>query len=507
MRTLQAFKNVITNLTLQIAVAISGILIPQFFIAIYGSAVNGLVASISQFITYMGLVEAGIGASGMVALFKPLTMDDKKSVNEIVSAARVFYLRSGMIFVGLVLLLIFVYPEIIENEIKDTSFVRLMIFILSINGIVDYFFLGKYRVLLNADQRAYIISIFQIIGIVIVTVVSLYLMNAGASAVLVKSVAAIVYIMRSVFVAIYVRKKYCWINFKTNPNYKSFGQRWAALTHQIVGMIVNNTDIVLLTLLLPKSALIEVSVYSVYNMVGYSLSNAMTSISNSLGAGFGEVISKDENDILCRTYSSYEYMFYIIIFIIYSCMAVLMYPFMELYSRSFGDAELYTRWSLVALFTLAGLIQTIRLPGLTLIIAAGHYKQTKWRAILEAAINLVISIALLSHLGIVGVLIGTCASYLYRTTDVIVYSSSRFVPGTLQRTFSRIFRNGLICLLLVLIGVRFLAEKIDTWVEWFAYSCGFGITVCILLLFINWILEPDELKIMMRRVKCVIRKK
>ncbi|MFR1477082.1 MAG: hypothetical protein ACLSB9_16005 [Hydrogeniiclostridium mannosilyticum] len=72
MRTKQAFKNALMSLLLQLVLALSGFIIPRFFITLYGSPVNGLVSSISQFISYMGLVEAGIGAAGTVALYRPI---------------------------------------------------------------------------------------------------------------------------------------------------------------------------------------------------------------------------------------------------------------------------------------------------------------------------------------------------------------------------------------------------------------------------------------------------
>lgn len=506
MRTIQAFKNVITSLFLQVVVAISGILIPQFFIAVYGSEVNGLVASISQFITYMGLVEAGIGAAGMVALFKPLSNKDKNCVNEIMAAAKGFYYKSGYIFVGLVILLIIVYPKIIQGEISDNSFIRIMIFVLSINGIVDYFFLGKYRVLLNADQKAYVISLAQIAGTIVVTIVSLIMIEEGFSAVSVKSIAAIVYILRSIIVAIYVKKKYKWIQFNVTPNYNAFGQRWSALVHQIVSMIVNNTDIVLLTVLLPSKALIEVSVYSVYNMVLYSLTNMLTSISNALGSGFGDVIAKKEKLILRNSFSSYEYMFFIIIFEVYSCMLVLLYPFMELYSGHFDDAALYLRWELVWLFTLSGLLQSLRLPGLTVICAAGHYRETKYRAIIEACINIILSIALIFRWGITGVLVGTCISYLYRTTDVIIYSAKKLLQIRLRKTIKRIIVNFLCSTVIVLIGINTITYDINSWLDWVESAFAFGICSSATLVLVNGLLEPKEFKKILDRIKLLAKK-
>ena len=126
MRTRQALKNMISSLLLQLTLAISGIIVPRFFTALYGSSVNGLVSSISQFITYMGLVEAGIGAAGTVALYGPIARKETENINGIISAARAFYQRSGLIFVGLVAGLFVLYPYLVQNEIQDLAFIRMM---------------------------------------------------------------------------------------------------------------------------------------------------------------------------------------------------------------------------------------------------------------------------------------------------------------------------------------------------------------------------------------------
>ena len=115
MRTKQAFKNALMSLLLQITLALSGIIIPRFFISLYGSPVNGLVSSIKQFITYMGLVEAGIGAAGTVALYRPIADKNVNRINGIVSAARSFYMRSGVLFTILLIAFVIFYPYAVNN--------------------------------------------------------------------------------------------------------------------------------------------------------------------------------------------------------------------------------------------------------------------------------------------------------------------------------------------------------------------------------------------------------
>lgn len=504
MRTRQALKNTLASLLLQVVLALSGIIVPRFFTEFYGSTVNGLVSSVSQFISYMSLVEAGVGAAGMVALYDPIARKDNRDISRVVSAARSFYLRSGLLFAVLVGLLILIYPAIVRNELQNAGFVRMMIFVLSVNGIVDYFFLGKYRVLLQADQRGYILSGIQIIGTVVMTAVSLWLIHLEASALLVKGVAAVVYFLRSAAVGIYVKHHYPLVNFHERPNMEAFSQRRAALLHQIVGMVVCNTDIVLLTLLLPANALIEVSVYSVYNLVSYSLSNLMNSISNGLGSGFGQVISQKEKKVLDDSFSSYEFLFFILIFIIYVCMGVLLHGFVGIYSASFADGTVYVRWELVVLFTLSGLLQSLRLPAMTVLCAAGHYQQTRVRAVIEAVINLGVSLLLIGSMGVAGVMIGTCLSFLYRTTDTILYSAGRFTKGSLPLTARRLIRNLLTAALLLGAGIFLIPQKVGSWLTWFVCAVITGCTASAVLVGINLAAEPEQRKMLTERIRSIL---
>lgn len=506
MRTKQAFLNTSMSFLLQLILAVTGIFLPRYFIDAYGSPVNGLVTSINQFITYMSLVEAGIGVAGMVALYKPLADKDNREVSAILSAAKRFYLLSGLIFTALCVLLVAFYPLAVKKDIADVSFVRTMIVVLCANTIIDYFYLGKYRVLLQADQRSYVISICHIVGTVVMTAVTLLLIKLGFSAIVVKLAAAVIYLLRSLAVGIYVRCRYPEIDFNAEPKNEAFDQRWSALVHQIVSIVVFNTDVVLLTLMVSENALSEVSVYGTYNLVAYGILGLLSAISSALTPSFGNVMARNEKKALYDSYSSYEFVFFILTFVAHTCMLVLFYPFITLYTEKLPDKALYLRWSLVYLFTLYSGLHSLRLPAQTMINSAGHYRQTQWRSITEGAINLFVSMALVRPYGIVGVLIGTCAAFFYRSIDCIVYTAKHFLPGTLKRTVGRIARNVALSALITAIGMHFVLPLINTWLQWFLAAFVFAVTDLILVLAFNALFEREEIGKIIRKF-CSLTKK
>ena len=89
----------------QIVLFVVGLIIPSICLQYYGSETNGLVSSITQFISYIPLIEAGISASMVYYLYKPLSENDCDKISSIVSAARITYRKLGMAVVGLSALL------------------------------------------------------------------------------------------------------------------------------------------------------------------------------------------------------------------------------------------------------------------------------------------------------------------------------------------------------------------------------------------------------------------
>ena len=499
MRGRQAMKNVTANLLLQLVTAASGLILPRFYLLAYGSAMNGMVSSVGQFMSYLMLVEAGVGSATAVALYGPLSRKAEGEVNSILTAAREFYRRSGILYFLLVVGLTFGYPYLVEGQVPAGT-TRAIIMILSFSNLVDYFFLGKYRVLLNADQHGYIVTLIQCLGTVVNTVVSIVMIQMGFGIAMARGVATVVYVMRSLLIFWYVRRHYPYLDFHVLPNKKPLAQKWAVLLHQVVNIVVNNTDLVVLTLFLKGDSLLEVSVYSVYNMVAYNLSNVVSSFSNSLGSGFGELFAIDEEEKLKDAYGTYEFLYNMMLFICYTCMAGLLASFIRIYTSQITDVE-YLRPELVVLFPVLGLLQNIRIPGLTMICAAGHYEETKWRAIAEAGINLTVSLALVRSMGIVGVLLGTLASYGYRTFDVIFYNSRYLVKGVWKRSIRRILVNLLAagsCLLLWSVCPKPYASGYLGWAA-DGVICGM-LAVCIILV-VNWAAEPVQMKLAVEKLK------
>ena len=105
MRSKKAIVNIISSLVLQVVTLICGLIVPKLIIQTFGSNVNGLVSSITQFLAYITLLEAGFGPVVKSALYKPIAQKNKKQIENILKASEKFFRVIALIFVGYLIVL------------------------------------------------------------------------------------------------------------------------------------------------------------------------------------------------------------------------------------------------------------------------------------------------------------------------------------------------------------------------------------------------------------------
>lgn len=91
--------NVIFTVILQIITLLSGFVIPRLIMETFGSEINGLVTSITQFLSYISLLEGGIGSVILANLYKPLSNKDNQKVSAVIITASNFFKKLAIFFI------------------------------------------------------------------------------------------------------------------------------------------------------------------------------------------------------------------------------------------------------------------------------------------------------------------------------------------------------------------------------------------------------------------------
>ena len=71
MRKKKLIYNTISSLIFQVTTIVCGFILPRLILNAFGSNVNGLVNSITQFLGIISFLELGVGAVVQSALYKP----------------------------------------------------------------------------------------------------------------------------------------------------------------------------------------------------------------------------------------------------------------------------------------------------------------------------------------------------------------------------------------------------------------------------------------------------
>ena len=416
-----------------------GIIIPKLMIVSYGSEVNGLLSSIRQVFVYVALLEAGIGTASLQALYAPIAANDKKRTCEIMSATNRYYKRTGILYGIAVIALAIIYPIVVKSDIP--------VFVV----VAVIFFQGASGV-------------------------------TGFDVVMVQFAYFVVNLLQMIYISLYVKKHYAWLDLSVEPDYASLSQSKNVIIHQVSGLIFNNTDIIVLTLFCDLKT---VSVYSLYSLIVSCVSNIIDMLCSSVEFVLGQAFNSNRNYFL-KLQEVYETYYLGISFFFFTVTLIMLPSFMRVYSQGITDAQYVDKY-LPLLFVTLNVLMYARRTSSQIINFAGHFKQTQVRSIIESAINLTVSLVLVFKIGVYGVLIGTILALFYRTNDVIIYANWNILGRKPWKTYRRWIQN-----LFVMISSVFLINNIlpdienyFSWIvnaAWVSIVCGavyFGIdSIC-----------------------------
>jgi len=150
-------NNLISSLIYQVVLISLSFLLPRLYLENFGSEVNGVLSTIKQIFVYMVLLEAGVGLATTQALYKRIGEKDYKSANEVLSATNSYYIKTGIIYLAIVLIIAIVYAYVIPTSI-NSNVVFLIIILTALPALFSYFVQAKYRILMEVDGRKYVIN-------------------------------------------------------------------------------------------------------------------------------------------------------------------------------------------------------------------------------------------------------------------------------------------------------------------------------------------------------------
>lgn len=421
MRKKRLAINTISSLVFQICTIVCGLILPRLILNRFGSEVNGLVNSITQFLGIIAFLELGVGAVIQSSLYKPLANKDSEQISKVVVSGQKFFSKLALILLIYVVLLIGIYPFVVN---QDFGFVytATMIVVISISSFAQYYFGIVNRLLLLADQKGYISFNAQTITVVLNTIACFILIKSGASIHIVKLTTSLIYVLRPLVLSIYVKRHYK-LNWKIKYKGEPVKQKWNGVAQHVSAVVLDGTDNIVLTIF---AGLKVVSIYSVYHLVVSGVKMVLLSMTNGIQSLLGELWAKQELKNLYNFFGWVEWSLHTGTTFVFGVTSVLILPFVQVYTKGISDVN-YIQPAFAMLIVAANAGHCLRLPYNIMIMAGGHYKQTQRNYIVVTVINIVISVLAVNKWGLVGVAIGTVIAMLYQTIWMAVYNSKHLI--------------------------------------------------------------------------------
>ncbi len=413
MRTQSSIKNILTGLVGQVIVTITGFITRTVFINVLGFTYLGVSGLFSNILSLLSFAELGIGQAIIFSLYKPIAENDRERIASLMRLYEQVYkfLCCFVLVVGLLLLPVLPY---IIKDIDSIPNLRLIYVMYLVNSASSY--LCAYRSsFITACQKNHIINNISTVCSLMACAVQIVVLCVFRNYLAYLAVQIVFGFIPNAVSYVYSGKLYPFLKSKDikplpKDEMKKITENVKALIMYKVGTLaLNSTDNILISAFV---GIITVGKYSNYQLLASTVTGFLSTIFGNLTASIGNLNAKETDEqkhFIFNVINLTTFWFYTVCSI---CLFICMTPFIHVW---IGDEYLLPFSS--------SLIIAVNIYIGGMLFAPFNYRQTmglfvqgRWRPIISAIINLVVSVVFAKRWGLPGILWGTAVARL--TTNV-----------------------------------------------------------------------------------------
>ena len=462
--------------------------------------INGLFSNV---LAILSLAELGIGPAIVYSLYKPLVYDDKEIVKGIMRLFKEIYIAVG----GIILVLGLALYPFLDNFIKDGQSVpqvHYFYFVFLLNTVVSYFWTYK-RNLLIADQKQYVVNIYQAIVQVLVAVLQIIFLLIFADYWCFIILMMVGTVLENFSIASKVDKEYQYLNeaaevLDLDIKHQIVKNTKAMICHKIAGMVVFSSS----NLILSKfTGLAVVGLYNNYYMVIVALNTFADKFFESITASIGNLMVLEGSNKKIKAFRITEFITALQAAICFCGLYVLFNPFVELWV---GKQYLFSK-TVVAAMAVSFYLTYMRKAVLMFRDACGLYWNDRYKPLAESVINLTASIYLTINYGVIGVVLGSIISTIltcFWVEPYVLFNNG--IDINLKNYFMDYLKFTVVALLSALTS-NFIYSSLFSKVTLVNFIVG--IFFCVIITFILWYVvfkNRKEMQFLVNLLKCKFAK-
>ena len=485
-KTKKTALNLVTDVVPLIIISLLGIFKVKLFIQYLGQETMGLYNLFSNIMVYVSLVDGGIASAVLFSLYKPNSEGDDNKLSELLSGALTVFSKIGMIVFGIAFIVSFFVIFFIKNCTFDYWYIVLTFLLFSLSNVIAYFFV-PYKELLNVKEKKYTYNIVGQTGQIVLSILEIVMLVTGFKFGYILLMHSIVKLIANLIVAYICKRMYPDINFRNKNKDFSFKKYLNSLIfHKINGLVSSNIDTVIISSML---GLASVAIYSTYSYIITMLKNILGKLSSSMTAIIGNSLAKNKEQMY-GVYKEFNSMLFYIAIIVCVPLILSINGFIDI----FYEGKIMTSFLIALSFSLILFMFIVKMDTTMFVTAGGLYKETKFCAMVDTCVNLVLSLTLVHFIGISGVLFATAfsvfiAEYILKTLVIHKHifnrSASAYFIGNIR--FFVLF-------VLDLVGGYYFVNMftIEHLSLWFAFYIAFTLINGLLVLIIFKLLRETK---------------
>lgn len=410
-RTLKSVKNAKVALFFYFITLLLQFFSRKIFLDYLGAEVLGLNTTAQNLLGFLNLAELGISSAISYALYVPLARKNYQEVNEIVSVQGYLYHRIGFLIIGAAVVLMGFFPWLFQKAEVPLWYTYATFSVLLASALAGYFF--NYRqIVLTADQKEYklnyAVQSVRVGKVILQILAMIFLPNGYIWWLGIELFATILSVFAIQFV---LKHEYPWLKTEVSQG-KLYRLKYPLILvktkqlffHRIGGFALTQTSPLIIY---AYTSLALVAVYGNYMLIVTGVTVLMNAVFNGVGAGVGNLVAEGDKVKMLRVFDELFSSRFLMVSTICYGVYTLASSFIVLWV---GREYLLDHLSLLLIVGIM-YIGMMRSVVDSYINALGLF-QDVWAPVVEAVLNVGLSILFGYWWGLPGILGGVLASLL-----------------------------------------------------------------------------------------------
>lgn len=368
-------------------------------------SVNGLYSNI---LTVLSLAELGFGSAMVYRMYAPVAVKDYQKTAALLQFYKKIYIIIGVV-IFLVGLCVIPFMDYIIKDKPDISGLTLYYILFLVNTSISYWFSSYKASVLYADQKEYIKTNVQNTMAILQSGLQIVLLLLFRKYLLYLLVQLVGNIFLNLYVAHLVDKRYPEIqtyqgaSLSAEERVQIRKDTEALVLSRFGHVVLNGTDNIIISAVV---GVLWVGRLSNYTLICDSVTSVLCQITAAITGSLGNFFATEDKHAGYALFKKVEFLNFWLYGFSFIALVTLLDPFVQIWAGGRFVLGLPISIAIAINFFVAGYMNTLWVFRSTL----GLFKQGKFRPILVAILNIVLSIVLGRLWGVFGVLFATFLS-------------------------------------------------------------------------------------------------